>query len=301
MGTAIKRSLQHHEDIIEAGVRSFIDVGRSLMAIRDEELYKENHDTFESYCKSRWGFTRQRAYQYIESTVAVEDLSRILDIKTDKSSENGEESLPKNEGQAKALIEAAPDAKTRAVLWKAATKSAPKDKGGKPRITAAVVKKAAEAMGIKRPRKSKPKKHKENGQSHATETVEREPGDDPVEEEHDDSICDALDIKVLAKLRPVFSKTSEFRSIINEIGALRTRISKLNSSAAGGWLPMASIEKHLDELQRGIKFSTPHTECPKCRRKPEDGCKACQGTGWITETAYNQTQTRENDEWLKNR
>ena len=64
---------------------------------------------------------------------------------------------------------------------------------------------------------------------------------------------------------------------------------------------MAAIEKHLSELQRGIKFAAPFTECVNCQRKPTDKCKACEGTGWVTEQAYKQTQTKEGDEWLKAR
>lgn len=164
----IKRSLAGHEEIIAAGVKSFIDVGNSLMAIRDEKLYAKEHDTFEEYCSKRWGFAKSRAYQYIESAVVVRDLSTIVDTKTDV--------FPENEAQARAIAGAAPDAKTRAVVWKAAVRSAPKDDKGKPHVTASLVNKAAVALGHAKPPRSV---------SAAVDiAIGREPGEDDAEPEH---------------------------------------------------------------------------------------------------------------------
>jgi hypothetical protein len=144
--TLIKRSLEQHEEIIESGVKSFIDVGNSLAAIRDNKLYPEEHKTFEAYCKSRWGFAKAHAYRLIESAVVVSDLSP-------NGGQNGQ--LPANERQARALAESAPDAKTRAVVWKAAVESAPKGADGKPNVTAAVVNKAAAAIVGEKPQPPK--------------------------------------------------------------------------------------------------------------------------------------------------
>lgn len=152
MATLIKRSLEQHEEIIESGVKSFIDVGRSLMAIRDDKLYPKEFDTFDAYCKKRWGFAKSQAYRLIESSVVVSDLSPIGDTGSKKSGDKLQ-IVPENEAQARAVAESAPDAKTRATVWKAAVASAPKDESGKPVVTAAVVKKAAESIvGPSKPR-----------------------------------------------------------------------------------------------------------------------------------------------------
>ena len=42
-------------------------MGEALAAIRDARLYRQTHDTFEAYCKERWGFTRMRASQLISA------------------------------------------------------------------------------------------------------------------------------------------------------------------------------------------------------------------------------------------
>jgi hypothetical protein len=49
-------------------------VGAVLREIRDNKLYKETHKSFEAYCKERWGFTRQTAYDYIKAEGVVRAL-----------------------------------------------------------------------------------------------------------------------------------------------------------------------------------------------------------------------------------
>jgi hypothetical protein len=53
------------EQTIETGIKTFIQVGLALAEIRDSRLYRLTHHTFETYCRDRWQFTRQRAYQLI--------------------------------------------------------------------------------------------------------------------------------------------------------------------------------------------------------------------------------------------
>lgn len=58
--------LQELEATIEAGVRTFVDVGLALLEIRDGRLYRAAHPTFDAYCRERWAFSRVRAHQLIE-------------------------------------------------------------------------------------------------------------------------------------------------------------------------------------------------------------------------------------------
>jgi hypothetical protein len=51
------------EERIERGLKTFVEVGQSLAAIRDSRLYRGTHETFESYCQERWSFSRVRAHQ----------------------------------------------------------------------------------------------------------------------------------------------------------------------------------------------------------------------------------------------
>lgn len=62
------------EEIIARGLGTFVEVGQALLRIRDERLYRESHDTFEAYCRERWGFSRERGRQLINAAEVIESL-----------------------------------------------------------------------------------------------------------------------------------------------------------------------------------------------------------------------------------
>ena len=41
-------------------------------------LYKRTHATFESYCRGRWGFSRQTTYNYIHATEVVKNVQSTV-------------------------------------------------------------------------------------------------------------------------------------------------------------------------------------------------------------------------------
>ena len=69
-------ALRRHEAIIARGLKTFIEVGNALLAIRSERLYLATHETYDAYCRERWGISYQRAHQI---TQAAEAVSKILD------------------------------------------------------------------------------------------------------------------------------------------------------------------------------------------------------------------------------
>jgi hypothetical protein len=77
--------LANCEHVIEHGLQTFVDVGESLLTIRDDRLYRATHGTFEDYCHARWGFTDRRARQIM----AAAEIGTIVPVA--------------NEGQARAL------------------------------------------------------------------------------------------------------------------------------------------------------------------------------------------------------
>lgn len=108
------------EATIERGLRTFVDVGASLAHIRDGRLYRATHATFEDYCRERWGFARQTAYQYIAASQVAENVR------------NCGHAVPVTESQARPLTKLQPDAQRE--VWQLAVDTAP---GGK--VTAAHV------------------------------------------------------------------------------------------------------------------------------------------------------------------
>ena len=55
------------EAAIENGLQAFREAGWALAQIRDAGLYRAEYGTFEVYCKSRWGFTSERARQLMSA------------------------------------------------------------------------------------------------------------------------------------------------------------------------------------------------------------------------------------------
>ena len=63
------------EVVIERGVGAFIEVGAALIEVRESRLYRLQYDTFEAYCRGRWGFKDARARQLMSSVEVVRALS----------------------------------------------------------------------------------------------------------------------------------------------------------------------------------------------------------------------------------
>lgn len=81
------RSLEELESIIEHGLETFVEVGQALLEIRDGRKYRErNFMTFDDYCKERWNFARQRAYELMEAAHVTVLVSEISDIPVTRES-----------------------------------------------------------------------------------------------------------------------------------------------------------------------------------------------------------------------
>jgi DNA-binding CsgD family transcriptional regulator len=95
----------------------FFEVGRALTEIRTAKLYvASGYSTFEAYCKTRWSFTRQRAYQLMEAA-AVTDNVKIF---------SQDVPVPTNDAQARELARLPAD--EQGAAWGEAVASAPDGK-----------------------------------------------------------------------------------------------------------------------------------------------------------------------------
>lgn len=106
---AEKATLRECEVIIDRGLNTFVEVGESLLKIRDTRLYRDTHSTFESYCRERWSMSRQHASHLIGAVRVVANLSTKV-VK------------PTHETQLRPLAGLAPEDQ-RAVWGQAVTKS----------------------------------------------------------------------------------------------------------------------------------------------------------------------------------
>ena len=72
------------ESVIDRGLTTFVEVGNAIREIRDSKLYKESHETFEKYCRERWGWGRAHAYRQIEAADTVALVSPTGDIPNER-------------------------------------------------------------------------------------------------------------------------------------------------------------------------------------------------------------------------
>ena len=89
----LSESEQQLRSQLEAAVeQAFWVAGRALQILRDQRLYRCTHRTFESYCRERFGHSRQKAHFLIVAAEVYQVLST-----------NGVQILPANERQIRPL------------------------------------------------------------------------------------------------------------------------------------------------------------------------------------------------------
>jgi hypothetical protein len=116
--------LNEAEEVIAAGLTTFIDVGGALLTINEGRLYRRDFATFDEYCTAKWQIGRAYAYRLME---AVRTLLTLGDTGVP---------LPTNEAQARALAGVPEELRTE--VWQKAHERT----DGQP--TAAAVRAAAE-------------------------------------------------------------------------------------------------------------------------------------------------------------
>ncbi len=126
LSTTEVHRLESLERVIDKGMRSFLDVGSALAEIRNDRLYRAQHDSFEDYCKERWGFTGSRGRQLIGAFEGIAGLP---------------EDLPKPVNSAQAAALASVDEESRGEVWADALEDA--EERGAEQPTAQEIREAA--------------------------------------------------------------------------------------------------------------------------------------------------------------
>lgn len=261
-----RQALATLEASIQGGLQTFVDVGTALLAIRDGRLYRESSPDFESYCQVRWGFTRRRAGQLIEAAAVVREIEAEAKPPSEpKNTEKGTvvpispPALPTTERQARELAKVEP--KKRAEVWKRAVETAPKDKEGKPKITAVRVRAVVKAKA---------------------DPAEPEPAPEPAPaDEEGHALPDNPGVREAFAGLPDFKKALSLHS--QAVGVLN----KLWESAAGLKLsPLRQrIQAHYAEARKLVTEYLPHAVCPECRGAKK-ACGRCGDCGWVTREAW---------------
>lgn len=168
--------LDRCEIVIEKGIKTFVAVGKALLEIRDDKLYRTTYPTFEDYCQQRWQLDRRYAYRIMDSARVHAALDATeTDRSTSEMSPIGDKPhnepdvwpmghKPASERQARPLAallpkpDASPAERKRAEqdigeTWREAVETAPRGTDGQPKVTAAHVadtvarRTAADAIG----------------------------------------------------------------------------------------------------------------------------------------------------------
>ena len=130
--------LAEREKIVEAGLKTSLEVGSAIKEIRDYKdgvLFKASYGSIEDYCRKRWGIGQSQAYRLINHAEVLATLKAQL-------SPNGREtllSMPSNERQVRPLTKLK-NAEDQAKAWQAAVESLNGE-----RMTANIVDKAVRA------------------------------------------------------------------------------------------------------------------------------------------------------------
>jgi hypothetical protein len=72
--------LRDCEARIQNASLAFVEIGLALATIKEEELNREGFDSFESYCRVKWGFQLSKVYTWITAAKLFISLSKLPDV-----------------------------------------------------------------------------------------------------------------------------------------------------------------------------------------------------------------------------
>lgn len=130
---------------------------------------------------------------------------------------------------------------------------------------------------------------------------EPKPKKDKPEEKAGPVVVDDFSKPVPESLHPAFANRKATIALLRELTKLRKAVEERGQQSGGDLLPMFEIGEHFKDLRISLKMNIPYTECFRCQRDVQKGCKLCQGRGWISEGEYNRNKTEGGTRWLENR
>jgi hypothetical protein len=124
----------------------------------------------------------------------------------------------------------------------------------------------------------------------------------PAVDDGSEPIADALGKAVPDSLVTVFKQLPVWKQAMHKVSEAKEALTKIKEQGAAAMhLDVAETERLLDQARINFKFAMPHTECVKCRRRPEASCKHCRGQGWLNEATLNACVSDADKSWLEAR
>lgn len=100
------QELAECEAVLRGDLGAFFRVGKALLKIRDDKLYRDRYGTFEEYCREAWQISRTYAFERIEAAKVVDNLQTF-----------GIAEHPSNERVAQELVPLRNDPQLMAEVW----------------------------------------------------------------------------------------------------------------------------------------------------------------------------------------
>lgn len=278
---ADRKALAKHEETIRNGLASFIEVGQSLIEIRDSELYREDFGTFEEYCQTQWDLPRQRAYDKIAAAEVIAQLSNVRN--------SGQ--IPLAESQALELAKAKKDAPK---VWAEVLKRSPKLADGSPCTTAKKIAAIRDELLNPKPKEqpkqpvavspgpaadqlTPPAAPSKESQSKAEDDAKEETSSSATSTPEDEAtkILRSLDARLLAKER-------EIKAMAEELGkfSMTSKYPKLRT-ATGLVGSLETAARSCRAVAAACRDAVSVGECTGCKGKG-GACKDCSGDGFMS-------------------
>jgi len=241
--------LEQLESEIESGIRS---VGKALMEIRDSKAYRDQHDTFEAYCKERWGFTDRHARELISAETVRAKIGTFVPVETLKTEHLlAISSVPANkQGQVAASVLAECEEQNR--------KPTTKD-------FKAAAKEFAQPKADPKPEPTDKPEDNDDAPTYAQTQDHWEDVDDDLSKPEQAETPQAL-------IAPIQAVATHFNGHLREL-------KRLSDCIGGEWLDITDLETQIKLLNDSIRKSVYWIDCMDCEGK---GCKTCRQLGWLS-------------------
>jgi len=256
MSKLIKR-LEQLEIEIESGIRS---VGKALMEIRDSKAYP--HDTFEAYCKERWGFTDRHARDLINCETVRAKIGTIVPVDSMKTLHLLE--ISKIPAAKQAQVAASVIAECQAENREPTTKDY-----------------KAAAKEFVQPKVDPKPEPKQDAWQHVND-IETDPepdeDDSPTYAETADHWEDVDDAATKQGETPQ-ALQAPIQAVATQLTGMLKELKRLSDCIGGEWLDVTDLETQINLLKHSIRQSIYWRDCMDCGGK---GCKTCRQLGWLS-------------------
>lgn len=269
--------------LIERGQETYIELGRTLALINDNEAYLERYDNWGDFCESEFELKGKFCYELIQNAKTFDRVSAIADSDTGF--------LPKIGSHLRELSKA-PEEKQAKALELAIEKAAKEDR----QPIAKDYKAAVEELTAKP--KVKPKSATPNAPIEG-ELLDAPPSVPPTSmSEPDEEYEDFEPPEEVESCEPLWmANRNQLDDFRKEINALIKTIKDAPQEPGFELLNQyaARIKTDLDNAKAAINGCIPFSVCPYCLGNDSE-CDACNGRSWVNKTTFTNAPKEMQDE-----